>query len=67
MPNSLKWKPPSENSIDFKLVLRFPPSKYNPTEPDWHVKPLFLLYVWCGGDRYEEYDNMYVENNEWEE
>ncbi|KAJ7019322.1 hypothetical protein C8F04DRAFT_1276409 [Mycena alexandri] len=23
--NILKWKPPSENSIYFKLVLRFPP------------------------------------------
>ncbi|KIM48731.1 hypothetical protein M413DRAFT_15060 [Hebeloma cylindrosporum] len=66
-PNILKWKPPSENSIDFKLVLRFPPSRYNPKEPDWHAKPFFLLYVWCGGDKYEEYDDMYVENNEWEE
>jgi hypothetical protein len=67
MPNSLKWKPPSENSIDFKLVLRFPPSRYSPKEPDWHAKPLFLLYVWCGGNKYEEYDVMCVEDNEWEE
>ncbi|KAF4614655.1 hypothetical protein D9613_002626 [Agrocybe pediades] len=65
--NILKWKPPSENSIDFKLVLRFPPSRFNPREPDWHAKPVFLLHVWNGGDRYEEYDDMYVEDQEWEE
>ncbi|KAF8912102.1 mRNA capping enzyme [Gymnopilus junonius] len=63
----LKWKPPSENSIDFKLVLRFPPSRYNSQEPDWHAKPVFLLYVWTGGDSYEEYDDMLVEDQEWEE
>lgn len=66
-PRRLKWKPPSENSIDFKLVLRFPPSKYNPNEPDWHSKPLFLLHVWCGGDKYEQYDDLHVEDKEWEE
>ncbi|KAF8809031.1 mRNA guanylyltransferase [Phlegmacium glaucopus] len=69
--NILKWKPPSENSIDFKLVLRFPPSKYNPTQPDFHAKPLFLLHVWCGGEgastKYEDYDDMYVKDEEWEE
>ena len=67
---SLKWKPPSENSIDFKLVLRFPPLKDDPTKPDFCAKPFFLLYVWCGDDRsgpkYEEYDVMYVDDDEWE-
>ena len=69
--HSLKWKPPSENSIDFKLVLRFPPSPYNPREPDWHAKPVFLLHVWCGDSggrpRYEQYDDLYVTDDEWEE
>lgn len=68
--SSLKWKPPSENSIDFKLVLRFPPLKDDPTKPDFCAKPFFLLHVWCGDDRsgpkYEEYDVMYVEDDEWE-
>ncbi|KAF8634090.1 hypothetical protein AX15_001092 [Amanita polypyramis BW_CC] len=68
--NILKWKPPSENSIDFKLVLRFPPLKVNPKMPDFCAKPFFLLYVWCGDDqgkpKYEEYDTMYVEDEEWE-
>jgi mRNA guanylyltransferase len=66
----LKWKPPSENSIDFKLVLRFPPLKDDPEQVDFCAKPLFLLEVYCGEDRgkpkYEEYDKMFVEDDEWE-
>lgn len=38
-PNILKWKPPSENSIDFKLVLRFPRLQNNPQNPDFCAKP----------------------------
>lgn len=48
-------------------MLRFPPSKYNPTEPDWYATPLFLLHVWCGGDKYEQYDHLLIEDKEWEE
>jgi len=66
----MKWKPPSENSIDFKLVLRFPPTRNQPDKPDFHAKPIFLLHVWCGDDRgipkYEQYDEMYVDDEEWE-
>ncbi|KAG6335849.1 hypothetical protein ID866_3239 [Astraeus odoratus] len=69
-PNILKWKPPSENSIDFKLVLRFPPLKSSPTKPDFHSKPFFGLHVYCGDDRgqprYEPYDELYVDDDEWE-
>ncbi|KAJ7343323.1 mRNA capping enzyme, catalytic domain-containing protein [Mycena albidolilacea] len=65
--NILKWKPPSENSIDFKLVLRFPPLKDNPSQPDFHAKPVFLLHVWCGDTRYEQYDQLYMDDNEWEQ
>ncbi|KAJ7444940.1 mRNA capping enzyme, catalytic domain-containing protein, partial [Mycena latifolia] len=69
-PNILKWKPPSENSIDFKLILRFPPLQDNPSQPDFHAKPVFLLHVWCGGERgaakYEQYDQMHVDDEEWE-
>ena len=67
---SLKWKPPSENSIDFKLVLRFPCLPARPREPDYFAKPVFELHVFCG-DRsgiaqYEMYDVLRVDDNEWE-
>ena len=67
---SLKWKPPSENSIDFKLVLRFAPTPGKPKVPDFQTKPIFELHVWCGDDRgvprYEFYDVMHVADDEWE-
>ncbi|KAF8559638.1 mRNA capping enzyme, alpha subunit [Imleria badia] len=69
-PNILKWKPPSENSIDFKLVLRFPPSGSNPSQPEFHAKPFFGLHVYCGDERgqptYEPYDELFMEDDEWE-
>ncbi|KAF5373954.1 hypothetical protein D9758_000717 [Tetrapyrgos nigripes] len=68
--NIMKWKPPSENSIDFKLVLRFPPLPNNPKEPDFRAKPVFLLEAWCGDkhgvSQYDQYDELYVEDDEWE-
>jgi mRNA guanylyltransferase len=68
--NLLKWKPPSENSIDFKLVLRFPPLAGSSTQPDLHAKPVFALHVWCGGEgakaTYEPWDTMHVSDDEWE-
>ncbi|KAJ3527211.1 hypothetical protein NM688_g8157 [Phlebia brevispora] len=65
-PNILKWKPPSENSIDFKLVLRFPPSPEQPTKPDYFTKPIFELHVWCGGRNYDFWDVLVVTDDEWE-
>lgn len=69
--SSLKWKPPSENSVDFKLTLRFPPSKSNPSMPDFCAKPFFGLHVYCGEERgqpvYEPYDKLYVKDDEWRE
>lgn len=71
----LKWKPPSENSIDFKLELRFPPLRDNPNEPDFYAKPVFLLNVWQGDSRaanggkeaiYKYFDYMYLDDGEWE-
>ncbi|KAG9318544.1 hypothetical protein JVU11DRAFT_635 [Chiua virens] len=68
--NILKWKPPSENSIDFKLILRFPPSESNPLLPELRAKPFFGLHVYCGDERgkskYEPYDGLFVEDDEWE-
>ncbi|KAG9096746.1 hypothetical protein FRC06_008367 [Ceratobasidium sp. 370] len=62
----LKWKPPSENSIDFKLELRFPPLAGHPEEPDYTAKPLFQLLVWTGGKSYEHFDTMVVDDAQWE-
>jgi mRNA guanylyltransferase len=42
----------------------------NSSKPDFHAKPVFLLHVWTGGEgnqaKYEEYDEMYVDDDEWE-
>ncbi|ORY25741.1 putative mRNA guanylyltransferase [Naematelia encephala] len=62
----LKWKPPSENSIDFKIELRFPPSN-NPKEPDFFAKPEFLLHTWLGGNAHEYFDEMDISDEEWDE
>lgn len=64
--HSLKWKPPEENSVDFRLELRFPPQYNNPSEPDLTRLPMFLLYVWEGGHNYSYYDTLLVEEEEWE-
>ena len=63
----MKWKPPSENSIDFKLILRFVSSRSDLKEPDYFVKPIFELHVWTGGLKYEFYDMMHVTDDEWEQ
>ncbi|OXG93496.1 mRNA guanylyltransferase [Cryptococcus neoformans A2-102-5] len=63
--NILKWKPPSENSIDFKVELRFPPLA-DSDEPDYRAKPEFLLNTWLGGDRYEFFDFMAMTDDEWQ-
>ena len=62
--HSLKWKPPSENSIDFRLELRFPPAA-NGT-PDLAAKPLFVLMMNCGREPEEPFDLMEVADDEWE-
>ena len=62
----IKWKPPSENSIDFRLELRFPPSTADPNEPDFCAKPMFLLNTWMGQNAYEYFDEMDMDDDEWE-
>lgn len=68
---SLKWKPPSENSIDFKLELRFPPAPRAGGEEeaiiDYTAMPVFKLYQWLGGEEYEFFDAMDIEEEVWEE
>jgi mRNA guanylyltransferase len=63
---SLKWKPPRENSIDFKLELRFPPSAKDEHAPDYTRKPEFVLMTNMGRN-YDFFDTMVVTDKEWGE
>ncbi|KDN43945.1 mRNA capping enzyme, alpha subunit [Tilletiaria anomala UBC 951] len=71
-PKILKWKPPSENSVDFKLRLRFPPDACGKV-PDLTAKPFFQLDQWMGGrgggpgGSYQYFDWTDVSDPEWEE
>ncbi|CAH7676405.1 mRNA guanylyltransferase [Phakopsora pachyrhizi] len=64
-PKILKWKPPSENSIDFRLELRFPPLLNDQNEPDFYQKPLFVLMMNCGRDGDQYFDMLEMSDEEW--
>lgn len=63
----MKWKPLEENSIDFELELRFPPSEIEPDQVDLTGKPLFVLNMWQGGSKSAFFDVMEVDDAIWEE
>ncbi|KAI9886508.1 MAG: hypothetical protein M1823_001688 [Watsoniomyces obsoletus] len=72
----LKWKPETENSVDFRLTLDFPfrdPDSEEEEEgetepvPDWEAMPTFVLSVHHGDREYREYGKMYVTDEEWED
>ncbi|UZJ56356.1 hypothetical protein CBS101457_005676 [Exobasidium rhododendri] len=73
-PKIIKWKPPSENTIDFKLRLYFPPDLATDPHgnlPDLTAKPFFALEEYMGnnrggGDGYRYFDWLHVEDEEWE-
>ncbi|BGP38679.1 Dcp1p-Dcp2p decapping enzyme complex alpha subunit [Rhodotorula kratochvilovae] len=65
-PKILKWKPPSENSIDFVLQLKFPPKRDNEREADFHAKPVFMLLMNHGHEGSHYYDTMEVDDETWE-
>lgn len=62
---SLKWKPPSENSIDFLLQLKFPSRADRPDEPDFTAKPCFMLMMNHGHEGTHYYDTMEVDDETW--
>ncbi|KAF9084776.1 Dcp1p-Dcp2p decapping enzyme complex alpha subunit [Mortierella sp. GBA35] len=59
----LKWKPPSENTIDFKLSLEFPTKQ---GVPDYNQKPSFVLHEWQGSQQYNRFGLMIVDDGLWE-
>jgi mRNA guanylyltransferase len=52
----LKWKPPSENSIDFRLHLQ-----------QAGDMPVFELHVWIKNDEYEPYATLNVSPAQWQQ
>ncbi|GAA5899943.1 hypothetical protein JCM8208_005548 [Rhodotorula glutinis] len=62
----LKWKPPSENSIDFVLQLKFPPKRDHERQPDFYAKPVFMLLMNHGHEGSHYYDTMEVDDETWE-
>lgn len=64
----LKWKPPQENTIDFKIELRFPPSADDPSgeTPDYTAMPMFQLLQHVNGPHYEPFDWLDMDAEEWE-
>ncbi|KAF4965801.1 hypothetical protein FSARC_6434 [Fusarium sarcochroum] len=74
-PHILKWKPPEENTVDCRLRLMFPPVE--PTEferreginepfTDYDSVPKAELYQFSGSDNYEYFNDVYINEEEWE-
>lgn len=76
-PHILKWKPPHENTVDFRLQLgSFPRLGVNgftngngvaeDEEVDFDACPSFALLVHEGQGRHRLYADLYVAEDEWE-
>ncbi|KAL4885340.1 mRNA capping enzyme, catalytic domain-containing protein [Aspergillus karnatakaensis] len=72
----LKWKPPAENTIDFRLRLEFPilePDSDDEADgisdpyPDYDALPIFHLFVSLNDREYQPFGEMYVTPSEWED
>jgi len=64
----IKWKPPHENTIDFRLQLgEFPTAEEGGERfPDYDACPSFNLLVYYGNNRNEVFAPLYVTDSEWE-
>lgn len=64
----IKWKPPSENTIDFRLQLGdFPLLKEDNQEYlDYDACPTLDLQVFYGNHSYKHFDELYLDTSEWE-
>ena len=78
--NIIKWKPPNENTIDFRLQIGlFPPLDDSEDEanvpaggidghdyqPDYDACPAMSLLVFKGNGKNEHFDDLYVTDSEW--
>lgn len=72
----VKWKPPDENSIDFRLRLHFPlvePDEYERQEGileqfvDYDSLPKVEIQVWMGKNNYRTFEEpLHLTEQEWE-
>lgn len=71
----LKWKPPAENTIDFRMRLEFlllEPDSEDESEgvlepfPDYDSMPVFHLFVLYNSGDYRLFGEMHVTQPEWE-
>ena len=72
----IKWKPPTENTVDFRLRLEFPLLEPDTddeadgiTAPyyDYDALPIFHLFVLVKEGEYCRFGEMYVSPSEWED
>lgn len=72
----LKWKPPTENTVDFRMRLEFPllePDSDDEADgivapyPDYDSIPLCHLFVVVSANEYRHFGVMYVNPTEWED
>lgn len=71
----LKWKPPSDNTVDFLLHINWAKTEPDLDDPDqspqedYHAFPeSFGLYIYHGNDgQYAPVGDLHVEPSEWEE
>lgn len=72
----LKWKPAHENSIDFKMDMefkKFQDPDMDPRDPDSSYTDFdslperINLSVWKGGKEYEQFAQMFLEDEDWEQ
>ncbi|KAJ5195259.1 mRNA capping enzyme catalytic domain-containing protein [Penicillium cinerascens] len=71
----LKWKPPSENTVDFRMRLEFPvlePDTDDEAEgisapyPDYDAIPICHLFVMLNAGEYRHFGEMHITPAEWE-
>ncbi|CDM36310.1 hypothetical protein DTO013E5_6768 [Penicillium roqueforti] len=72
----LKWKPPQENTVDFRMRLEFPTLEPDTedeadgiTQPyvDYDAIPTCHLFVMLNAGEYRHFGEMFLEPKEWED